>query len=993
MKRIAVSPVIAAALLIVIIVVTGVLIYIAVHRLATATPRQFKLYSIRVVAYEAPKVVATPSGVAYLFTLYVQAFDPPILVDRVYLVLPATGTSLYATKILNGPVKLEPGAIVKVSFLVPKAVFESIASRYSEIAIALGSTSGIVTEAVTLPQSVLSSIPPEIRALAGFKFVVINCSDARSWWVNASKIVDLIRNVLSKYYYVKLVIINNTEQLLQFIENPANFSGMNLTGAIVINAHGEVVPIPSEFVVNGVPLWKDWYGNITNAIAKYRLIWVSVVGYPFFYVSNTLYTNWKPQNKPSGVYEVGTQGLSYVLEDSSANAWSGDEWRIMIGGTSYHDFKDNSISLTLTSLGSRVAMLYRYLFGASIPSTIRCARAIKSSVTPNAIVYTNPSSTIRVRELVTHDDFDADTLNPASVNPPGYGYWNYSGSYVVKSSTLYLYSGSAVNRSYLGWADLINAHQIDSEHRYVYVFNLSISPSASSSFNYVINISVPNNLGYDLHQIIIEARNINVPSTPAGFIALEKLGSDFVEIPLHWSCSSSSCSFLARLPTLPASGTYVLVVPLNTYVNYPLEEVFLGYATFDTASEASMDWMLAGSATVVNGHLQLVPEALGEVGRAWLKMPIPRDVTHLVINFSYEFVDEVDSRADGFVVAFFVNSTTVTSVNVNGGGYEGFGNAVGYAIEFDLYQNDYDPSAPHVALINSSVTNHIVYNSSATLAFVANEWHNCSIVIDVDKGVEVYVDNNLVLKYSGRISPLGSYLFFAAATGGAYDGVLIDNVSIYGDLISIPSTSIKVLSVSGSINLGCSQVDTYIKRLSDGEPSRNGVGLCVGSLALGSNSYPIAYAYTYARSLEALLSLSKGTVLRIDAEPVNLRPSTFSNVTISVSSTGIDVYVDEVKVLSSSIDVSGRPTLAIYSENATTGIGSVDVYLYYREFAGPRYCGVIYRIGSGYLVLNTWSPPDGVKKEYGYSYSGISEDFVAKMSIVVPVEFVLYKSS
>jgi len=975
----AISPALAAALLALIVVVGAIAVYIivsySVHKAQSASVELKKSGAMRVVGVLPLKLVVAPQGRSYLVSVLVQNLaEQSLRIDRVYIVDPNTHTALYTTEPLK-PVTVPPKSIANVSFLIPETVFRSLESRLSLAELVLSSGGGGIEASMSfVPSKIASSAPRALRGIVGFKFVVINCSDAASWWVNVSQIVDIIEHVLTKYYYIKMVIINNTEQLYEFIENPSNFSGENWDGAIVINAHGEVVPIPSQFITGSSVDWRDWYSEIVKAIEGHGLVWVSVVGYPFFYVSNT----------KAGIerYTVGSQGIAYILNDSSANCFSSDEWRIMIGSRSYHDFLDNSVPLTLTRFGQDLDQLCRQIFGLSLPRTIHCARALFLSDTSRVLysVYENDSSSIGIRELIAYDDFDADTLDPLAVDPQGDVYWWHRGSYSVEASTLVLYPGSAVIRADIGWADTIHAHPTNGVNEVLYLLNMSL-PLPNPEQVYVLEIDVPNTVGTALPLTLVVVRNVAIPTSYIrGFQAFLNQSGTLVEVPIEWSCSSSGlCNLSILLRYLPPGGAKIVVVAGVKTRNMGL-------------------WSVSGNATIIGNTIELVPESPSSGGRAVLVYPIPPSDGRLVVSFDYEFVDNLDGRADGFVVAFFVNNETVPEIFSTLGGSLGFGFSIeGYAIEFDLYHNPFDPVGMHVALISGSVTNHIVYNNSSTVqttVFSAGRWHRCRIVIDENTGVDVYVDGIRVLHYSGTLSRHGNILYLAATTGGLYDEVLVKNLTVYSNVVVVPSTSVHVLGL-GYVSQSIASIDFLAKSLSGSYGYRIGIELSYGTIAVGGSTSRIGFVnlvYRYVKTLDS--ALDNESVVVVATSPIAVSLGSFNLVKVSVERNSIITVCIGSECTSYSLgSLDARPDLALYMVRGDElDVGWIKAYEMYPSFTGPRLCGAIIPLGRGYLVLNGWSPPDNVSKEYGYSYSGISSSFVAKMAIAVPVQLLASRS-
>jgi len=120
------------------------------------------------------------------------------------------------------------------------------------------------------------------------------------WWSDPK----LIRYYFEKYAYVE--VVDTWDKLDRLIRNPP-------PKAIVVNAHGELVPMPDTW-----SSWGEYFTRIGEDIRDRGWIWVSVKGYPFFYYFN----------ESSGtIVTVGSQGVNTVLSvvGASADFWSASD--------------------------------------------------------------------------------------------------------------------------------------------------------------------------------------------------------------------------------------------------------------------------------------------------------------------------------------------------------------------------------------------------------------------------------------------------------------------------------------------------------------------------------------------------------------------------------------------------------------------------------------------------------------------------------------------
>jgi hypothetical protein len=120
---------------------------------------------------------------------------------------------------------------------------------------------------------------------------ILNCSDSNGWWITGYTpqiLAGDLANLLSPYFQPSsIVMIQNTTQLGQILNGTA-IGNETLQNAIIINTNGEAVPIPASYA--------SLYPNDTYAyycyqlgkrVNQYNWTWVSIVGYPFYYVTNT----------------------------------------------------------------------------------------------------------------------------------------------------------------------------------------------------------------------------------------------------------------------------------------------------------------------------------------------------------------------------------------------------------------------------------------------------------------------------------------------------------------------------------------------------------------------------------------------------------------------------------------------------------------------------------------------------------------------------------
>jgi len=191
---------------------------------------------------------------------------------------------------------------------------------------------------------------------------ILNCEDANGWWITGYTAQTLaldLYNMLSPYFETT-ILVNNTSQLLSLLDGNkiTSIPTEEVMDAVIINTFGEAVPIPSEYCQGGSrenegydpehgedpEHGKGSYAlycyNLGKNVSRYNWKWVSIVGYPFYYVTNTIaLSNLQNNYGIYGVERVGLAGLNAFLrglDNDTYNAWwwdskeekwkYGDDW-------------------------------------------------------------------------------------------------------------------------------------------------------------------------------------------------------------------------------------------------------------------------------------------------------------------------------------------------------------------------------------------------------------------------------------------------------------------------------------------------------------------------------------------------------------------------------------------------------------------------------------------------------------------------------------------
>jgi hypothetical protein len=162
---------------------------------------------------------------------------------------------------------------------------------------------------------------------------ILNCSDANGWWItgySAQSLAQDLYNLLNPYFPpASTILINSTSDLGKLLNGSA-LGNENPQNAIIINTCGEAVPIPDGYYTspgvgndttnNSFALY-DY--NLGNKTRFYNWTWASIVGWPFYYVSNTkTFNNMNNTYGIFGMCKVTGYGLQAFLEGLAGQPYS-----------------------------------------------------------------------------------------------------------------------------------------------------------------------------------------------------------------------------------------------------------------------------------------------------------------------------------------------------------------------------------------------------------------------------------------------------------------------------------------------------------------------------------------------------------------------------------------------------------------------------------------------------------------------------------------------
>jgi len=200
---------------------------------------------------------------------------------------------------------------------------------------------------------------------------------------------------------------------------------------------------------------------------------------------------------------------------------------------------------------------------------------------------------------------------------------------------------------------------------------------------------------------------------------------------------------------------------------------------FDSFSLDTGLWEYEGTAfrDATSEYAVLIPAQRRSWGYLWLKNSL---VTPFEIRFKYKSGNGERSGADGFAFLFYQKKTIEApdwpeqTTNVVGAILSGRYSTSGYAVEFDTYQNTYDPSGNHIALRDQGI-NHLTYADD--LRTEDFEWHNVTVEVG-ENYVNVILDSEHIISWTGTLDKINNAFGFGAACGEDTNWVIIDDVTI-----------------------------------------------------------------------------------------------------------------------------------------------------------------------------------------------------------------------
>ena len=192
-----------------------------------------------------------------------------------------------------------------------------------------GADSDAASFLVTSADVTFTQNPQKVGETTGqnITLYILNCEDANGWWITGytgqSLATDLYE--LLSPYFTNTMMVNSTSELGLLLDGTLLPDGVeSVHDAVVINTFGEAVPIPTDYCeggsnqtegfdpVNGT--YAKYFHTLGSLTRQYNWTWVSIVGYPFYYVTNTGY--FVSDQNTFGLYgmeRVGSAGVNTFL--------------------------------------------------------------------------------------------------------------------------------------------------------------------------------------------------------------------------------------------------------------------------------------------------------------------------------------------------------------------------------------------------------------------------------------------------------------------------------------------------------------------------------------------------------------------------------------------------------------------------------------------------------------------------------------------------------
>ncbi len=556
-----IGPLVTSILIIVIAVVLSMLIYMYLQSGAAGISGNAEriwgqpLLAIDAVNLPGFSFVVTSKNITTKepLRIYVRNIgDAPAKIDVLYIIDPYGNAVLSIG--LKRPVLIRPKEVKEIDVYLTYDQYEAIKRavlKYPYLFVLVkSSVSGVGAETlISATQALKGSSLTASNVIFNITLVIIDCDDAAGWWVDVQKLINYALSATKNVNGLRIVEIKGSSDLYHLfhdfkaigIELPSGRQvEVDLRGkhAIIIDAHGEVLPLPPQYVkdIDGdgkleIAI-KEYAEDIKTALSENPWILVTVVGAPLYYVSNngfkiqggTLYFNgrevdvvscrrvtqteyecWVESDMPgenlrlvvrgniTTMIELARRLTNYILTgvwSDSGPYWKfelqgDDEARISYQGKSWHNFGikwGGAVPFYKTSI---VDSIERF-FGIRLPDTISAVRGVAEDDAwfSKVQMYLYKATAGSIPRVVLHyDDFAVNSVEQLDAgNGRNMPYWRViTGNAYAGNGELTIESNTLLVRQTFGFFDYTKTIEetLSKASAIVYEFELRVSGSGS----------------------------------------------------------------------------------------------------------------------------------------------------------------------------------------------------------------------------------------------------------------------------------------------------------------------------------------------------------------------------------------------------------------------------------------------------------------------------------------------------------------------------------
>jgi len=208
--------------------------------------------------------------------------------------------------------------------------------------VSFGVESGATSLLVASPDITYTQDPQKIACSGqNITLYILNCSDANGWWITGYTGQSLAADVyvLLSPYFTNTVLVNSTSELGLLLNGTLLTTkvGESVENAVVVNTFGEAVPIPEDYCEDGLNetegfdpfhdggTYAKYFHTLGSLTRQHNWTWVSIVGYPFYYVTNTNNPHISSSQNGYGIYgmeDVQTAGVNAFLQGLDGASYS-----------------------------------------------------------------------------------------------------------------------------------------------------------------------------------------------------------------------------------------------------------------------------------------------------------------------------------------------------------------------------------------------------------------------------------------------------------------------------------------------------------------------------------------------------------------------------------------------------------------------------------------------------------------------------------------------